>query len=229
MIIVSPSLLSADLGRLRDEVELLESSGVPWVHWDSMDGRYVPNITFGGSVIGAVKPYTKSIVFDVHLMIEEPERHIDSFIEAGANVLVIHTDSTRHPQRLLSYIRSCGIMAGVALNPHEHPNKIEYLLPDVDIVLVMSVNPGFSGQSFIPQTIDKIEVLRSMIEELSLPIKIQVDGGVSVDNIGLLYKKGVDIVVSGSSFFKNTEKTQVGYSKQLEKFIVASEKEERIV
>lgn len=223
MIILSPSLLSANLGMLCQEVILLQSAGIPWVHWDVMDGSYVPNITLGSSIISSVRDSVREIFFDVHLMIEKPEHHIDSFIKAGANLIVIHTDATAHPQRVLEYIRSCSLMCGVALNPHEHPCTIEYLLPYIDVVLVMGVNPGFSGQRFLPSTLEKIGAVHTMIHEQSLDVRIQVDGGVSESNIQSLHHAGVEIFVSGSSFFTDIPKTAEGYRHRYESFLKACE------
>ena len=218
MITLSPSLLSSDLGMLYQEAHLLESAGIPWVHWDVMDGRYVPNITFGAGVIRSVRERVSNIFFDVHLMIEEPERHVDSFIEVGSNLIVIHMESTRHPHRLIEYIRSCNVWSGIALNPHEDPRSIVYLFPYIDIVLVMGVNPGFSGQRFIESTTTKIQKLHALIKESGYPVQIEVDGGVSPTSIRSLYLSGAEIFVSGSSFFSGTQKTIEGYKKRYEEF-----------
>lgn len=218
MITLSPSLLSANLGMLTEEVTLLHSAGIPWVHWDIMDGSYVPNITLGSGVIDAVRKQVPDIFFDVHLMIEKPEAHIDSFIKAGANLIVIHTEATRHPHRCIEYIRSCAVLSGISLNPHQSLESVEYLLPYIDVILVMGVNPGFSGQRFIETTTRKVQQLSHLIATSGYPVRIEVDGGVNTDNINMLYRAGADIFVSGSSFFSNTEKSIEGYRKRYQEF-----------
>ena len=199
-MILSPSLLSADIGHLADELAALEQAGLEWVHWDVMDGRFVPNITFGQHVIRQMRHGSK-LFFDVHLMIEEPERYLASFKEAGADMLVVHAESTRHLQRTLAEIRRLGMKAGLALNPATPLEVAEWVLADTDMVLLMSVNPGFGGQSFLPMTYAKIRKLRSMIREQGLETLIQIDGGVTPDNTEELVRSGADVLVSGSAFF----------------------------
>ena len=218
MLLLSPSLLSADLGMLSEETLRLQSAGIPWVHWDVMDGRYVPNITLGAGIIRSVRERAQEIFFDVHLMIEEPERHVDSFIEAGANLIVIHPEATRHQHRCVEHILSANILSGISLNQHQDPRMIEYLLPYIDVILIMGVNPGFSGQRFIETTIAKVEQLSQLITASCCDVRIEVDGGVSIDNIPQLYTAGAEIFVSGSSFFNGTQKTVEAYRKRYQEF-----------
>ncbi len=198
--ILSPSLLSSDFGALRDELTALEEAGLKWVHWDVMDGAFVPNITFGPPVIKALRT-TSKLFFDVHLMIERPERYISEFADAGADLLCIHAESTVHLERTLRVIHDAGMNTGLALNPATPLAVVDYLLPQLDMVLVMSVNPGFGGQSFIPFCKDKIAALAAMIRAKGLPTLIQVDGGVTLDNARELFDLGADVLVSGSAFF----------------------------
>ncbi|WP_462323337.1 ribulose-phosphate 3-epimerase [Desulfoplanes sp.] len=200
--ILSPSLLSSDFGKLHSELEALEHAGLKWVHWDVMDGLFVPNITFGPPVIKKLRAASK-LFFDVHLMIERPERYIDEFADAGSDLICVHAESTAHLERTVSEIRRLGCQCGVALNPATPLESVSWLLPQLDMVLVMSVNPGFGGQSFIPFTRAKINKLATMIKEQGADTLIQVDGGVSPDNAGELIGLGADILVSGSAFFKS--------------------------
>ncbi|AMD92489.1 ribulose-phosphate 3-epimerase [Desulfomicrobium orale] len=198
--ILSPSLLSADFGNLRGELEALEAAGLEWVHWDVMDGLFVPNITFGPPVIKALRASSK-LFFDVHLMIDHPERYIREFADAGADLLCVHAETGVHLERTISAIREAGMQTGLALNPATPLNVAEYLLPQLDMVLVMSVNPGFGGQKFIPFCKEKIAALSKMIRERGLSTLIQVDGGVTLDNARELSDLGADVLVSGSAFF----------------------------
>lgn len=201
-IILSPSLLSCDFSRLGQELEALEQAWLSWVHWDVMDGSFVPNITLGAPIIAACRPRCR-LFFDVHLMIEEPGRHLEDFAKAGADLICVHAESTRHLDRTVAEIRRLGVKAAVALNPHTPLDVIRYVLPRLDMVLVMSVNPGFGGQSFIPGSTGKIRELREMIREQGGGTLIQVDGGVTLDNARELRRAGADVLVSGSAFFKH--------------------------
>ena len=190
-MILSPSLLSADVGNLAAELSALEAAGLQWVHWDVMDGRFVPNITFGQHVIRQLRKRS-GLFFDVHLMIVQA---------AGADPRVGHAEATRHLQRTLAEIRRLGMKAGVALNPATPLSALEYVLEDVDMILLMSVNPGFGGQKFLPITYEKIRRLRRMLDERRLEALIQIDGGVTPDNTADLVRAGADVLVSGSAFF----------------------------
>lgn len=202
-MILSPSLLSADFGRLSDTLTELEKAGLTWVHWDVMDGRFVPNITFGQHVIQQLRP-SSTLLFDVHLMIEEPERYVGAFRDAGADMLVIHAEATRHLQRTLAEIHRLGMKAGVALNPATSLTTLDYVLNDVDMVLIMSVNPGFGGQKFLAPTFDKVRALRAMLDKAGrTDCLIQVDGGVDPANTGALVQAGASVLVSGSAFFSH--------------------------
>lgn len=198
-MILSPSLLSADFGNLEQELKALEDAGLKWAHWDVMDGRFVPNITFGPPVIGALRKRSR-LFFDVHLMIVEPERYVADFAAAGADLLVVHAEATVHLDRTLREIRRLGMKAGVSLNPSTPVSALENVLDLLDLVLVMSVNPGFGGQSFIPQSYDKIRRLAAMRDGRDL--LIEVDGGVDPDNTSELVRAGADALVSGSAFFR---------------------------
>ncbi len=199
-ILLSPSLLSSDFGRLAEELVALEQAGLKWVHWDVMDGAFVPNITMGPPIIKRLRKEC-GLFFDVHLMIEKPERYLEEFVEAGADLICVHAEASVHLDRTVSVIRDLGVKCGVALNPHTPPNVLEYLLPKLDMALVMSVNPGFGGQSFIPSSLDKIRTLAAMAREQNPALHIQVDGGVTPDNIAELVTAGADVFVSGSAFF----------------------------
>ena len=212
-MILVPSLLSADLGNLKHEILLLKEAGITWVHWDIMDGIYVPNITFGFPVMRAVRSVAPKMCFDTHLMIQEPERYVEQFCEAGANTFVFHPEVTKHPQRLVVQVRECGMLCGIALNPHVPIENVDYLLEYVDMVLLMSVNPGFSGQSFITNVLRKLEKLVAIRSQYGLQFTIQMDGGITPNNVATIIDAGVDVVVSGSSFFC-VEKSVESYRKQ---------------
>jgi len=200
-MILSPSLLSADCGRLAETLKELEAAGVEWVHWDVMDGHFVPNMTFGQHVIKGLRS-ASGLFFDVHLMIEHPERYLADFKAAGADMLVVHAEATVHLQRTLAEIRRLGMKSGVALNPSTPLSVLDYVMDDVDMVLLMSVNPGFGGQKFLPATFRKVAELRAKLDAAGRSdCLIQVDGGCCVENTAELVKAGADVLVSGSAFF----------------------------
>jgi len=198
--IIAPSILSADFARLGEEVKAVQDAEADWAHVDVMDGMYVPNITIGPPVVKALKRVT-DMPLDVHLMIVDPDRYLDDFIAAGSDFLMVHAEAAVHLQRTVSYIREKGCKAGVSLNPATPLSHLEYVLPDVDMVLIMTVNPGFGGQGFIPQMMDKISDLRTLLDTYDREIILQVDGGVKVDNIKEVAEAGADVFVAGSAVF----------------------------
>jgi len=200
MVLLSPSVLSADFGNLREEILKLEKGGADYIHLDVMDGQYVPNISFGPPVIEKLRGIT-DLPFDVHLMIDRPERYVEEFAKAGADILTIHPESTIHLHRLIQLIKDNGMKAGVSLNPATPLNNIEYILGDIDMVLIMTVNPGFGGQGFIESMKEKIKELRHIIDSRELDIKIEVDGGIKLDNAKEIIDIGTDIIVVGSGIF----------------------------
>lgn len=208
MLILSPSILSADFAKLGEDVARAAEAGSEYIHIDVMDGAFVPNISFGMPVIKAIRPMTDK-VFDVHLMIEEPVRYIQEFVEAGADMITVHVEACKHLHRTIQVIKSFGIKAGVVLNPATSLSTIEEILPEVDMVLLMSVNPGFGGQKYIETTTDKVRRLRQMITERNLNVDIEVDGGVTQDNVGMLIEAGANIFVAGSAVYKGSVEDNV--------------------
>jgi len=198
MIKIAPSILSADFARLGEEVRAIANAD--YVHVDVMDGHFVPNLTIGPPVVAALRGVTDQPL-DVHLMIENPDRYIPAFAEAGADILTVHQEAVYHLHRTVQLIKSCGKKAGVSLNPATPVSALEVILDDLDLVLVMSVNPGFGGQSFIPSALTKIDALRREIDRRGLAVELEVDGGVKVDNIGLIARAGADVFVAGSAVF----------------------------
>lgn len=202
MAIVAPSLLAADFLHLQDECNMLNESEADWFHLDVMDGRFVPNISYGLPVIEQLRKASAKI-FDVHLMIVEPERYAEDFKKAGADILTVHYEACTHLHRNVQQIKSLGMQAGVALNPHTPVSLLQDVLGDIDMVLIMSVNPGFGGQKFIPQSLKRIEQLRRMIDDHKLNVKIEVDGGITVENAQSITDAGADVLVAGSTVFKS--------------------------
>jgi len=202
MPIIAPSLLAADFLHLEQECQMLNESKADWFHLDVMDGRFVPNISFGMSVIKQLRKMTAKF-FDVHLMIVEPEKYVEEFKDAGANSLTVHQEACPHLHRNIQQIKSLGMEAGVAINPATPVALLQDIIRDVDMVLVMSVNPGFGGQSFIPHSIAKIAELKALIKNTASSAKIEVDGGISLDNAAEILKAGADVLVAGSSIFKS--------------------------
>ncbi len=197
---IAPSLLSADFANLTEEIRKIEKGGADYLHLDVMDGIFVPNITFGPPVIKSLRKVTE-MPFDVHLMIDKPERFIKDFSDAGANILTVHPEASVHLHRTIQEIKSYGMKAGVSLNPSTDLSVLNYIIDDLDLILVMTVNPGFGGQSFINSMIDKIKALRTMIDGKGLDIILEVDGGVKLSNAKKLVELGVDLLVAGSEVF----------------------------
>jgi ribulose-phosphate 3-epimerase len=203
-VILAPSILASDLGRLADEIAAAERGGAGQVHVDVMDGRFVPNITLGPAVVQACRRAT-SLPIDVHLMIEDAERYLDAFVDAGASSVSVHVEALPHLQRAVDHLRKRGVSAGVALNPSTPIGSLEEILPEVDFVLVMSVNPGFSFQTFLPSSLDKIRRLRDTLRSRGLQARIQVDGGVHLGNIRSVVEAGAGIVVAGAAAFAGAD------------------------
>ncbi len=197
---IAPSILSADFGRLAEEISAVEKAGADWIHIDVMDGHFVPNLTIGPGVVAALRKVTR-LPFDVHLMIENPERYIDDFAKAGSDTITVHVEAAHHLHRTVGLIRERGIRAGVSLNPATPLVEIEPILPDLDLLLIMTVNPGFGGQKFIDRSLTKIREARRLVDALSSDLLIEVDGGVNLDNIGAVGEAGADVMVAGAAIF----------------------------
>jgi ribulose-phosphate 3-epimerase len=202
MPIIAPSLLSADFLKLQQECDMLNQSQADWYHLDVMDGVFVPNISFGPMLIEFFRKATTKVC-DVHLMIQQPERYVEAFHKAGADILTVHLEASTHLHRTIQHIKQLGMQAGVAINPHTPVETLKDILCDIDLVCLMSVNPGFGGQKFIPQTLHKIKTLKSMITEQSLSVKIEIDGGVTLDNAREILAAGADVLVAGNTVFKS--------------------------
>lgn len=201
---LAPSILSADFSRLGDEIRAVEEAGADYIHIDVMDGHFVPNITVGPLVVETARTAT-SLPLDVHLMISDPDRYIKDFVQAGSSLISVHVETCPHLQRTLNFIREQGAKPAVVLNPSTPPAALEYILEDVDMVLIMTVNPGFGGQRFIPAMLPKIQKVRKLIDEKNLPVAVEVDGGINLQNIREVARAGADVVVAGSAVFKSSD------------------------
>jgi ribulose-phosphate 3-epimerase len=197
---IAPSILSADFSRLGDEVRAVEEAGADYIHIDVMDGHFVPNITVGPMIVKAVREITP-LPLDVHLMITDPDHFIDEFVRSGADILTVQTEALVHAHRTIQHIKGQGARASISLNPATHLNGLEYILEDLDMVLLMTVNPGFGGQKFIPSVVPKIRRLREMVVERGCSVEIEVDGGIGPETIGLVSAAGADVFVAGSAIF----------------------------
>ena len=204
MIKIAPSILSADFSKLGEEIELLDKGGADYIHIDVMDGAFVPNITLGAPIVKALRNRTDK-VFDVHLMVESPSRYIDDFVDAGADIITIHYEAEKHIDRAIQYIKSKGVKAGIVLNPGTPTIMIKDLIKDLDMVLIMSVNPGFGGQSFIEYSLEKVKEVDEMRKKYNKDLIIEIDGGIGLNNIKAAREAGVDVAVAGSAVYKNGE------------------------
>ena len=207
MLILAPSVLSADFARLADNIQAVEGAGADWLHLDVMDGLFVPNLSFGQPVVRAIRAVT-SLALDVHLMIQDPGRYLEAFAQAGADVLTVHLEACVHLHRNIQQIKSLGLQAGVALNPHTPVESLWPVLPDLDLVCLMSVNPGFGGQAFIPSTKNKLAALDRYRKEHGLTFRIEIDGGVDLQNAASLMQAGADVLVAGNSVFGQADAAQ---------------------
>ena len=207
MIKIAPSILSADFARLGEEIKDVEKGGADYIHVDVMDGHFVPNITIGPLIVEAIRPIT-SLTLDVHLMIEQPDRYIPEFAKAGADIITVHVEACPHLHRTIQLIKSFGIKAGVVLNPHTPVSTIQHVLEDIDMVLLMTVNPGFGGQSFIHAVLPKIQEVSRMVRERDLTVDIEVDGGVNAETARLCVEAGANVLVAGSAIYNEKDRAQ---------------------
>ena len=208
MVKISPSILSANFSKLGEEIKKAEKAGADLIHVDVMDGHFVPNITIGPPVVKAIKKVT-NLPLDVHLMIDDPDKYIEAFAKAGADIITVHAEASTHLHRSIQHIKDNKVKAGVSLNPATPLDVLDFILSEVDMVLVMSVNPGFGGQEFIPQSLGKIKMIRDMIKKRKYKVEIEVDGGINIDNAGDVAKAGADILVMGNAFFNSKDYAEV--------------------
>jgi ribulose-phosphate 3-epimerase len=207
MFKIAPSILSANFAKLGEEIKAVEQAGADYIHVDVMDGHFVPNITIGPLIVEAIKPVT-TLPLDVHLMIEHPDKYIDSFVKAGADIISVHVESSKHLHRTIQLINDSGVKAGVVLNPATPAEMIEPILEYVDLVLVMTVNPGFGGQQFISSTLPKIQKISRWIKESDLSVELEVDGGVNAKTARLCVEAGADVLVAGSAIFNESDRSK---------------------
>lgn len=207
MVLVAPSLLSADFSNLEKEIKSIEAGGADWLHLDIMDGHFVPNITFGPGLVKALRPHS-NLFFDAHLMIENPDYYVEEFVKSGCELITVHLEAVKHLHRSIQNIKSYGLKAGVSLNPATSLDGIEYVLDNLDLVLIMSANPGFGGQKFISQVLPKIKELKQMIKKRGLSTYIQVDGGINAETAAQVVKAGADVLVAGSFVFGSPDRKE---------------------
>lgn len=211
---LAPSLLAADFSSLRDEIIILNENEIKFLHLDVMDGNFVPNISYGPGIIKSIRNMT-DMIFDVHLMINNPERYIKDYVDAGADIITFHIEATNHPHRVLQIIKSYGVKAGIAINPGTSLETLKYLIDELDLILIMSVNPGFGGQKFIPKVKEKIIETRKLIDKSNKDIILEVDGGIKTANLKEIKELGVDLVVSGSDIFCEDIESKIQYYKKV--------------